>query len=284
MWTQKEKKSMAKGKAKVVYLGREGLVTHQTAPDWSFIYVASAVKDPNWNIGDVVELSNGKGFVYCKSGGVCYTGQGNMVNNAIPATGIDYANNVAVAAAIGATSVSITNGATVAQTEDGLRGGTILLKTASGSDNTALQCRGIIGNTAAAINVATTIYLDAPLTGALSTASYAYCMPSPYSDVRLAVGNGVQAIIGPAATYVSASGKYFWCQFKGRVMGVACQSGVGTANWQREVVWRHDGSLQPRGTTVTPAIDGGNGQVAGYVVDNNAALNGGTEIMLTGNV
>lgn len=282
---------MSKDIARVNYFRSSGEVTRNgvDAGGWDFIYEVSATKHPVYNIGDVVELSNGKGFVYCKSGAACYTGQGNMIYNAIPATGIDYANNVAAAAAIGARSVSITNGATVAQTADGLRGGTILFKTASGSNNTALQCRGIIGNTAAAINVATTIYLDAPLTGALTTASYAYCMPSPYSDVRLASGSGTMAIIGPAATYVSAADKYFWCQFKGRVMGVACSgpggaSTVGTINFQREVVWRHDGTLQVRALTTSATINGEEGQVAGYVVDNNAALNGGTEIMLTGNV
>jgi len=277
---------MSKGKARVNYLGRAGLVASADAPDWSFIYETSTVKHPKWNIGDVVELPDGRGFVYCKSSGPCYTGLGNCLFNAIPATGIDYANNVAADAAVGAKSVVITNGATVAQTEDGLRGGTILLKQLTGSDDTALQCRGIIGNTAAAKSANCTIYLDAPLTGALTTSSYAYCMPSPYSSVKWleTVGQGgMCSHVGVAATYVSAANVYHWEQFKGRVMGLSCQGSPGSAGdeHKRELVWRYQGSVQFRGTT---AVTGLNEQVAGYIMDNNIAGNGATEIMLTGNI
>jgi len=278
---------MAHGKAKRTLLGIQGVIGHRTAPDWGFIYNVSTEKNPNYNIGDVVELPNGKGFVYCKSGGACYTGQGNAIYNAIPATGIDYAL-LAAAAAIGDTSVKMT--AVLTHTVDDLRGGTILLKIATGSSNAELQCRGIIGNTAAAPAGTVTIYLDAPLTSALTGASYGYCMPSPYSDIRLpseGTDTGWLAFVGPAAAYVSATGKYFWCQFKGRVMGLA-PSGIGgvtkLGNTQdiREIVWRQDGSVQAR--EPDSGIDGENGQVAGYIVDNNGLGNGATEYMLTGHV
>lgn len=277
---------MSKGKAKWSLLGIQGIVGHKEAPDWSFIYVASTIRDPKWNIGDVVELPNGKGFVYCKSGAACYTGLGNILYNAIPATGIDYANNVAVAAAIGDKKVVITNGATVAQTEDGLRGGTILLKALTGSDDSALQCRGIVGNTAAAKSAACTIYLDAPLTAAVTTSSYSYCMPSPYSDVRYNDNAEIAAKcshVGVAATYVSAANMYHWEQFKGRCMGISLQGNPGDASGDhyRALVWRYQGSLMEIGTT---AILGIGQQVAGYGMDNNTAENGMTEVMLTGNV
>ena len=277
---------MAKGKAKTNYLHREGIVRSSSQPDYGFLYEVSLIKAPKWNVGDVVEPGNGKGFVYCKSGGACYTGLGNILYNAIPATGIDYANNVAANAAVGAKSVVITNGATVAQTLDGLRGGTILFKQLTGSDDTALQCRGIIGNTVAAKSAACTIYLDAPLTGVLTTSSYAYCMPSPYSDVRYNDNvelAGKASHVGFAATYVSAANMYHWEQFKGRIMGVSLHGNPGDASgdYYRELVWRYQGSLQERGTT---AILGIGQQVAGYIMDNNTSENGATEVMLTGNV
>lgn len=270
---------MSKGKAKTDLLHTQGMVGLADAPDYGFLYQISTIKDPKWNIGDVVEPGNGKGFVYCKSGGACWTGQGNMINNAIPATGIDYAL-LAAAQAVGDKLVQMT--AVLTHTENDLKGGTILLKTATDSTNAALQCRGIIGNTASAIAGTITIYLDAPLTGALTTASYGYCMPSPYSDVRYGNTGGKASHVGVAATYVSAANVYHWEQFKGRVMGLASQADVGTQAFGRSVVWRHDGSIQLAQTT-----DGVNGlleQLAGYIVDNNAALNGSTEVMLTGNV
>lgn len=277
---------MSKGKAITGYLGRPGQVGYETAGQWDFIYEVSTIKNPKYDVGDIEELPNGKAFVYCKSGAACYTGLGNILYNAIPATGIDYANNLAAAAAIGATKVVITNGATVAQTLDGLKGGTILFKTLTGSDDSALQCRGIIGNSAGAESADITIYLDAPLTGALTTSSYSYCMPSPYSDVRYNDNAELAAKcshVGVAAAYVSAADMYHWEQFKGRVMGISLQGNPGDASGDhyRALVWRYQGSLMEIGTT---AILGIGQQVAGYIMDNNTAENGATEVMLTGNV
>lgn len=279
---------MSKGKGKRTLLGIQGIVGHRTAPDWGFIYEVSTIKNPNYDIGDSVDLPNGKGFVYCKSGGACYTGLGNILynNGAHPTdgVGIPYANNVMANAAIGATSVVIKNGTLEAQLENGLRGGTILFKQLTGSADSALQCRGIIGNTAGAKSANITIYLDAPLTGALTTSSYSYCMPSPYSDVRYNDNNSIAAYashVGVAATYVSAANMYHWEQYKGRVFGLSKQGQTGKTAHERELVWRYQGSVQVRGTTDTFGL---RQQVAGYVVDRGSAGVGGTEIMLTGNI
>lgn len=253
---------------------------------YDFIYNVSKTKDPRWNIGDNIDLPDGRGFVYCKSGAACWTGRGNIIYNAIPATGIDYAKNVAEAAAVGDMSVLITNGNVIVQTEDGLAGGFILLKTATGSDDSALQQRKIIGNSACNTQANTRIYLDAPLTGALTTDSFSFCMPSPFSDVRYSDSVGVQCShIGPAATYVPGSGYYFWCQYKGRCW-LAPQSDVGATAHGREVVWRYDGSI---GTHMITTESGGvtyieYQQHAGYIVDNNNASNGATEICLKGSI
>lgn len=277
---------MAQGIAKVTHLAQQGQVAYTNAPNWDFLYEASTIKNPNYNIGDVVELPNGKGFVYCKSGGACWTGRGNILANSIDVTssyqsGIDY-TTLAASAAIGDTSVQMVSA--IAQTEDGLRGGFILLKTASGSNDSALQIRGIIGNTACSASGTTTIYLDAALTGALTTSSYAFCMPSPYSNVQYSQNPSVAGCcshVGVAAVYVSAADMYHWEQFKGRCW-IAAQSGAGSTIYAREVVWRYDGSVQIRSTSSDQG--GQRGQVAGYIVDNNATNNGSTEIMLTGNV
>lgn len=268
---------MSKRKNVHEILGLQGNVLSTNMPDWSFIYAVSAIKHPNYIVGDSVELPNGKCFVYCKSSGACYTGQGNAFNNAIPATGIDY-SVLPTSYALGSKEIQMTNQGTVAQTEDGLQGGIIIINHSGTTDNSDLQIRGIIGNTSGGVSDVITIYLDEPLTAAVTAGTaYAFCMPSPYSAVQLAT-SGCQGIIGPAATYVSATGLYFWCQYKGRCW-LAPQSGVGSTTYAREVVWRHDGSIQLRGTT---AVNGLNGQVAGFIVDNNGAANGATEIMLTG--
>jgi hypothetical protein len=269
---------MSQGKSIVANLGREGLVQNANVSDWSFLYIASTVKDPRFNVGDKVRTPDGRTFRYAKSGAACWTGRGNVFYNAIPATGIDY-SLLYSAAAVGATSVQMTNQGTVAQTEDGLRGGFILLKPVTGSTDQVLQMRGIIGNTAGGISDVITIYLDAPVSAALTTASYAFCMPSPWSDIRYLENATAYncSHAGVAAVNVTAASMYFWIQTWG-LCWIAPQPECGATDYGREVVFRYDGSIQLR--DYSSAQGGAYGQVAGFIVDNNTAANGATIIFL----
>jgi hypothetical protein len=262
------------------YLGMAGIVQSATAGAWDFIYKTSAVRDAKYNIGDRVVLPDGRVYRYCYSGGACWTGRGAAFYNAIPATGIDYANNIAIAAAIGDTKVKVTNGSTVVQTKDGLSGGWILFKTASGSTDAALQQRHIVGNDAMGLAADGWIYLDGPLSGALTTSSYSFCMPSPYNNIINAetIGNsaGAYGIAGIPATYVSASDYYFWTQTWG-LCWIAPQGDLGAADNKRQMVFRWDGSVGPHDDSDAHEEYA---QHAGFVVDNNLAGNGATLMML----
>jgi hypothetical protein len=266
---------MGKGKAITDTVGRPGQVSYETAGQWDFLYTTSTEKNPKYDIGDKMVLPDGRVFRYAKSGGACWTGRGVTFENAIPATGIDY-SLLAAAAVIGDRSVVMTNQGTVAQTKDGLKGGTILFKLLTGSDDSALQQRGIIGNTAGGVSDEITIYLDAGLTAAVSTASYAFCMPSPYSNLKYDASSQSKSYAGVPAVYVSASDMYFWVQTWGSLW-IAPQNEVGKSTKQRDVVFKEDGSLQHKGTTDATYL---NGQRAGFIVDNNAANNGSTVICL----
>jgi len=269
---------MAKGKARVNYMGREGIVQSDTGPDWGFLYRASTVRDPGWNVGDRVVTPDGRVFYYSLSGGACSTGMGNVFYNAIPATGIDY-SLLAAASAIGTKQVTMTNQGVVAQTEDGLRNGTIVLKPATGSTNHELQQRRIIGNTAGGVSDEITIYLDAPLTEALTTASYAFAMPSPFSDIRYHAGTAATycSHCGLSAVEVTAASVYHWEQTWGPIW-IAPQGECGQTQYGRGVVFRYDGTIQY--VDYSSAIGGATGQYAGFILDNNAASNGSTCIML----
>jgi len=271
---------MSKYTVRSVRLGEAGLVQSSTQGSWDFLYRQSTVKDAHWNIGDSVELPDGRKFVYCKSAGACSVGRGNVFNNAIPATGIDYAT-LAAASALGAKSVQMT--AVVTHTADDLANGHIVLKPTSTSTDHELQQRMVVGNTAAAIGATVTIYLDAPLTEALTTSSYAFVMPSPYSAVKYSEGSDAynKSHIGISAVEVTAANVYHWEQYAGRCW-LAPQGECGTTDHGREVVWRYDGSIQLR--DYSSAIGGAYGQVAGYILDDNSLANGATEIMLTGSL
>jgi hypothetical protein len=266
---------MTRGIAKVSFPASEGLISHNETGNWSFIYETSLTKSDRWNIGDRVALPDGRVFRYAKSGGACWTGRGNIFNNAIPATGIDY-SLLAAASAVGDYSVTMTNQGVVAQTKDGLRGGLIILKPLAGSTDKELQFRGITGNTAGGVSDEITIYLDGPLTEALTTASYAFCMPSPYTDIRFSAAANDQSYAGIPAVEVDAADTYFWLQTWG-LCWLAPQGEVGTSTKQRDCVFKEDGSIQHKGTTDATWL---NGQRAGFIVDNNAAANGSTIFML----
>lgn len=273
---------MAKGKAKSTLLGIQGIVGHKEAPDWSFIYETSLTKDPDWNIGDRVVTPDGRVFRYSKSSGACWTGRGVTFENSISSggagtydVGIDY-SLLAANAAIGDKSVEMTNGAGHAIAKDALRGGTIVIKLLTGSNDSALQQRGIIGNTVAAKSAVCTIYLDGPLTAAVTTASYAFCMASPYSSLKYDAASNSKSYAGIPAIYVSAANMYFWVQTWGLIW-IAPQDEVGKTIYRRDIVFKEDGSVRHRGTDDANFL---HGQRAGFVVDNNAGNNGSTQIML----
>ena len=275
---------MAKGKSQVNYLGRAGLISSVDASDTKFLYEVSAIKDAKWNIGDRVDLADGRKFRYCLSTGQCDTFVGNIFVNSIGTgagdVGIDW-STLAESAAVGDNSVVMTAPSTRAIVEDSLRGGLIVLNISSGTNNDTIQQRFIIGNSAAAASGSCTIYLADPLVTALTAGTaYGYCMPSPYSAVQgaqIGTYNGVVSFVGYAAAPVASSGLYHWEQTAGQISASLYGSAVGKTQYMREVVFRFDGNLIHRGAT---GVTGLEAQTAGYIMDNNNAANGATVIML----
>ena len=261
--------------ARTNYLGNAGLVQSIDQGSWDFLYRVSTVKDPKWNIGDRVVQPSGKVFYYCKSGDVCDTYKANVFHNAIPATGIDW-SLLYEGAAQGDLSIKMTNQGVVAQTKDGLAGGHIDITEADDGTN---QQRGVIGNTAGGVSDIITIFLDARLTAAVTTSWRAYCMPSPFSDVRRtdALENGKRSFVGYAAAPVTAADMYHWEQTWGQLSCSQYGSAVGKTAYMREVVFRYDGNLIHRGATGATGLEA---QTAGFILDNNTADNGATVIML----
>jgi hypothetical protein len=267
----------SRGKAQIVYLQREGLVSGIDQPDYGFLYDVTAVQDPKWSVGDIVDVGT-KRFVYCKSAGACYTGRGASFKIAI-SDGIDF-SLLSVAQAIGDKQITFVGASHAAFTKDQLKGGLVLIsdQDSGGTQDAQVQQRICIGNDASALNSPCTIYLDAPLTRAVTAATEAFVMPSPYSGIALnAGGDGYQSIAGVPVAYVSATAKYFWLQTRGPCW-LAPQAGVGATAWKRGFVWRHDGTIQ---LVSSGGSSSNTDQYGGYIVDNNTGANGATFVMLT---
>jgi hypothetical protein len=233
------------------------------------VYSVSATKLDAWDVGDVVVFPDGREFVYSKSTGAAalYASHGCEFTD----TGYTAITTFAVSAAIGDYEVTVPAATHAALTQDYLRGGYIIIF--DGASDYYTTVRQIIGNDAASANAAFKVYLDAPLTYAV-TASTSKCETylNPYSALTVA-SDAAKPKAGVPAVYVSAAAQYFWCQTKGFTW-VAPHTVVGE-NGGLGCFWRHDGSIESADTALavtTATAD--TSQYAGFCVAGSQAGNG----------
>jgi hypothetical protein len=259
---------MAKGKAQVKYLGQEGLISSMDAPDWSFIYETSTVKDANFNLGDRIVLPDGREYRYAKSSSALNTSESCNFT----ATGLVAYTAATAAVAVGETEVTVPAATHTAVTKDELRGGFVVIF-GSVSDGADMMFRGIIGNPASSADAALTLYLDGPLDVAIDTSSAYEVYQNPWAALSHTTGSPTLGKAGPPAAYVSAASTYFWCMTAGPIFQNP-QSTV-TENEGVGVMWRADGSLesvaQSLGATV-PDVD--TTQYAGFRMMGDYSGNG----------
>ncbi len=255
---------MAKGKAIADFLGRQGSVNYQTAGQWDFIYAASTVKDPKWDIGDHVNLADGRVFVYSKSSGVCASGQAAdfAATGAIPYVVLDKGQ------AEGDMEITFAAVSHSVIAQDELRGGFIVLWGVALKDMT----RGILGNDASADGAAIKIYLDGPLTRAVTTSTPGEAYENPYANlINTGSGNANLAKAGVPATYVSAADMFFWVEKRGPVF-IAPQSDI--INNVTGAYFRHDGSIEADIDVEDRSAGVNTTQYAGHRIIGNYAGNG----------
>lgn len=258
---------MSKSIQRVDYLSMAGIIQSASRGSWDYLYRASTVKDEKWNVGDRVVTSDGRVFRY--SNAYAEVQSGYLARNW--QSGNTYAV-LAAAAAIGATSVEVTIGASdfigsgVIATDE-LAGGYIVL-----NHNTEdPQFRGIVGNDSCTTAGGTiTVHLDAPIAvEALTTSSGCEILPNPYKYLVGNSGdynNGFTSFLGVPVVNATA-GQYFWLQTWGPVWITPPSSGAsapGYTSGDREVY-----ALPQNGTLVsgtTTVIEGGI-QHIGFIIE-----------------
>ena len=232
---------MSKGKAIVKYGGRAGLVTGRTAPDYSFLYDASTVKNPEYEVGDRVVLPDGRVFRYGKCGATLADMKHGLKNHNLLVTELDA---IAVAASIGDKYIDVTFADTDGVANDGviaedeLRGGLISLY--RGTDR---QQRGIIGNTVRANGDTgnTRIYLDAALKVAINEDDNVEVISNPYSDLR--VENDVETSVMGMPAVLATVGQYFWIQTWGMCRITPTAAELGDVTETRQFCFDSNGSV-----------------------------------------
>jgi len=263
---------MSLGKNIVTPFGVPGIVGASDVPDWSFLYTASTVKSPKYNIGDRVVTGDGRVFRYAKAGTA-------GVLSSFGAT-VTASSNISVLApaqttgcgAIGDRKVTITIASGDGRAADGvvaadeLRGGYIVM----GNQSSSAMCRCIVGNTVVASGGGTTIVtLDGPLTAAVTVGvTYTEILLNPYAFMELGGGANLeyQSFFGvPVVT--ATVGKYFWLQTWGPIWIVPGDGTTpGDSVNDREVFFVGDGSING-----SAHITNENGyQVAGFIMDSGS--------------
>ncbi len=236
------------------------------------IHEASATQ--KYPLGTILRKPDGREFVYAKAGGTLNTDMGAKSYNT---QHIAYAT-IAAAAAAGDSSIVLDVAATDGDAGDGaiaaneLAGGYVVVFPHSSNSFT----RQIVGNTAVeAGGGEITLTLDDPIPVALvADSDHGEAMASPYLDVRTGTGS-TSSIVG-IPTVAATVGQFLWLQKKG-ISWVAPQAEVSVGNNNREVVFRHDGSIDEHDYSDANVAKG---QHAGYVVQNASGAGQGAPFVM----
>lgn len=251
---------------KAVELSGAGLVRRDNAGGWDFLYEASTVKDPRFNIGDRVTLPDGRVFRYALASGTC--------NPEVGAYKAKKTNTVAVApaqasgaGAIGNHFVTVTIDTEIGVlttgvlAENELAGGYIVVGNGSAQHP---QMRQIISHPAlTSAGGSLTLKLDAELVTAVTAATTTIeLMESPFYCIKADNSGGQYVTYLGVPARVATSGQYFWVQTKGIAWitsdGNTCDSGL-----DRTIVWVGNGSVvSSNDITVESGL-----QIAGVAMD-----------------
>jgi hypothetical protein len=180
-----------------------------TGPSQSFgqpLFVSQAT--PVTNVGTEAITADGRHFRYVKNGATA-TVAGSMYQTAAELTNHDHLTPAA--AAIGATTITLTLGAT-AVTENQYAGGLLTIDSAPGEGYDYF----ILSHPAADASATCVFTIDAPgVIVAITTASEATLTPSPYSAIVVAPATTLTGAVVGVAKYVIAASEYGWIQTKG---------------------------------------------------------------------
>lgn len=261
---------------RALYLGEAGLVQSVSEGAHSFLYRVSTVKDPGWNVGDIVVVAGGRECIYAKSTGAAalFAAHGCEFSH----TGLTSYTAFAVSAAVGDTKITSPAATHSALDKDELAGGTVLIF--DGVNDYYTTTRYITGNDASSANALIVLYLDAKLDHAITSGTSASeVYRNPYSVIVVA-SNVALPIAGVPMARVPASASYFWLLKRG-LTWIAPQSTVED-NGGVGICWRHDGTIEGTETALGGTVPTNDtSQIAGYRVAGSAAGNGPL-VMLTG--
>ncbi len=266
---------MTRSIARVNYLGEAGIVQSISQGAWDFLYRTSTVVDPKWNAGDRVVLPDGRVFRYgLATNIVSNTMQGLKFYGRVE-DGIAY-KTPTQSQAVGDTEITVDAGDSGDYTEDQLRGGYVIVHTHGDLQDFS---RGIVGNSPSDADGNVTLYLDARLSVAITTAYGVETCPNPYAILQQrTAASGVDAadyytsVAGLPMVKTTVANQYVWVQTWGPCW-INPQGDIGytPAVSRRTLFFTHEGSIIIKSAA---AASTSLQQIAGFLITRETA--GGT--------
>jgi hypothetical protein len=225
------------------------------------LYQSSATK--THNLGERFVTSDGRVFRYAKAGAVDLVA-GNWIQS--PAQLANHQNIAVAAAAIGATEITVTLGATAA-TANQYAGGQAVVTITPGLG----QAINILGHPAAALSTTLVLTLAEPLRVALTTSTRIDLIPNPYNGViQVPVTTLTGAVMG-VATYIIPATEFGWLQRSGPAGALIAGTpgvglGVGFPTSAAGAAVIDDAATAGFHTVGTMLSTGGNGECNGVMV------------------
>ena len=255
---------------RTVRLGEAGLVQSITRGMHDFLYRVSTVKDPQWNVGDEIEIGGGRKAVYALSTGTAalYASHGCEFSH----TGLLGYKAFATSHAVGDTVITVAADTHDALVEDELAGGFVIIF--DGASDYYTTTRMITGNASSAANAAVTLYLDGALSYAITSGTSASeVYRNPYSAIVESLTRE-QVKAGLPMAYVPASESYFWILKEGICWPIP-QGNLGNTGGKSSGWWHDCGNVSDVTTALGVTIGAANSsQYAGYCVAGSISGNG----------
>lgn len=164
--------------------------------------------NPPHYLGEKLVTADGRIFRYCKCGSGAALVAGNFIQS--PAQVANHQNLSVAAAAIGATSITVTLGATAATAQQ-YAGGQAVVTITPGLG----QAINIQGHPAADSAATLVLTLAEPLRVALTTDTRIDLVPNPYNGVIQNPATTLTGVCVGVATYIISASEYGWIQRSG---------------------------------------------------------------------
>jgi len=228
---------------------RKGIY-EQPVPNIDFLYEQSSTKSTEFDLGDRVQLPDGRAFRYCKAGSTMSSMKYGVYSynqlvaeyssvTCVPTAAIAIGDKSA-AFTVTAASIGVNRDGVIAKDE--LKGGYISFY---GSTSGHRPQRGIVGNSALASDgTSITIYWDAAMDKAMDASVATEILANPYSDVRSdteAYGIWCSCIGMP--NVLAVSGNYYWVQTWGIFRITPTGVALGANQGERQMVMAANGSV-----------------------------------------